>query len=171
MTPCILVLVASLVSQTPKDLGWTMYSPTGAGFSIAMPGKPDEGRKGKNVSLLVSEKVCIYHASQQAVPKIPRGKRGEIYDSITEDNVSLLKGTLVGEKEITISGVPGREVTIDGNSPTDVTLGEENPSRAICKMRFAVSGERQYMFFVEYPAGSDSSKEAKVFLESAKIKD
>jgi hypothetical protein len=174
MSSCLLIVIASLVGQTPESLGWKRYQPQGSGFSVALPSIPQEGRKGDAVGLLVADGVCVYYAGQRTIDIIPSGRRKEFYDSFTDSTVKDAKGKLIGEKDINISGVPGREITIDGYSSLDIKLGKENPGKVISKVRFAVSGTRRYLLFAEYPPDLDpqyAAKLAKVFLESCKITD
>jgi len=149
---------------------WKTYPSKAGGFSVLMPGKPQEQTQevkapdGKlSVHLLVSALALdrVVYVSYSDVPaKAIEGKQEAFLDSTVKGNVNSLKGKLVTEKKITVGKDkrPGRDVLID--------LPDKKQRY---RSRIVLSGNRLFQVVALGSEEFVKGKEVEQYLDSFKV--
>jgi hypothetical protein len=114
---CLLIGVSSLSAFQTSE--WVRLSPLGSGFSIMMPGKPEEEVKpGDDFTyhlFTVSTSKAIYLAGYgDYAPRIRLDVAGELAAN-RDKFVKGVSATLTGSKDITLDSHPGLEFTAEND--------------------------------------------------------
>jgi hypothetical protein len=113
-----LCFVTVLAQQEPESGAWVNVAPEKSGFSILMPGKPDEGAAAvegrpntENRTLTLETKLAGYVVSYVQFPDEVTDPDAIklLLDSGRDGGVAASKGELTSEKEIKLGGYSGRE--------------------------------------------------------------
>jgi len=136
-------------------------SPAG-GFKVLMPGNPKEQTQntaaGQFKMYSVEERNGAYmagFADTPIPPNEPEAKTQIRLDGARDGAVGNIKGTLVREAKIQLSGNPGRE--IEANLPQN---------KGIVRARFYIVGSRMYQIMVVGTKSFAGSSDATKFLDS-----
>jgi hypothetical protein len=148
---------------------WKTYSSKEGGFSVLIPGKPQEQTQqvkapdGKlTVHLVVSalDRDRVVFVSYSDVPaKAIEGKQEAFLDGTVKGNVNSLKGKLVTEKKIEVGKKkrPGREILLE--------LTEKKQYRS----RIVLAGNRLFQVVALGSEGFVKGKEVEQYLNSFKL--
>jgi len=153
----ILVLVCALTVSAFQNADWIKVAPVGAGFSVLMPGKPEEEVKSApdftlHLFSIMAEKTIYVAAYGDYAPSTKLAPDGELMAN--RDNfLKGLNATLVASKQITLDGRPGLEFT-----------GESE--QASFKSRVYLFGNRVYQVAVAVLGGKTDSANADRFFAS-----
>ncbi len=149
---------------------WKSYSSKDGGFSVLMPGKPQEQTqevKTPDGKLILHTLVSVValdrfvYVSYSDVPaKAIEGKQDAFLDSTVKGNVSSLKGKLVTAKKIEVGKGkrPGRDVLID--------LPDK---KQMYRSRIVLSGNRLFQVVALGSEEFVKSKEIGAYLDSFKV--
>jgi hypothetical protein len=99
---------------------WTVYAPPRAGFSVLMPGRPDEKDEEQQISagnftmhnFAVREEDGVYTGSHFQLPGMLEADNASVkrvLETLQQGTVRAHKGTLIKEEATSFEGNPGRE--------------------------------------------------------------
>jgi len=156
-----LVLLMILLTTPPvfavQTAEWIKVAPTGGGFSIMMPTKPEEETKvedgfaSHSFSLMTDKTVYIVEYGDYA-PSIKLNVAGEL--AANRDNfVKGLSAKLLDSKDITLDGRAGLEFTCES-------------SQASAKSRVYVFGNRVFMIAAAVLSGKTDTENVDRFFAS-----
>ena len=166
------MLVAVVVLTAACNLGKKpeMYRSESGGFSVMIPGKPDESTqaldtpRGKiDLHLFTVQKgnrAYIVSYSDYPEEMVKQNSPQKSLDGSRDGEVRNM-GKLILEKNLSLDGHPGRELVIEGKTSD----GHE----ATSKTRIFLVGNRLYQVIFAAPRGEVSSSEMDDFLESFKL--
>src|SRR2546423_1290722 len=111
----IFLLVCALTVSAFQNADWIKVAPVGAGFSVLMPGKPEEEVKSApdftlHLFSIMAEKTIYIAGYGDYAPSIKLAPDGEL--AANRDNfLKSLNATLVASRQINLDGHPGLEFT------------------------------------------------------------
>ncbi|MEK6256075.1 MAG: hypothetical protein N2C13_02000 [Chloroflexota bacterium] len=168
----ILIIAAlsavALLSSCAEQVGWREFTSQAGGFSIMMPGDPDEQSQltatefgtTEAVTFIVDNPGAGYSAIYANYPTglIQAYPVGVILDGISFGVVTQSEGELVRNSTITFDGYEGRELEIAA------PIGE-----SILRVRIYLIGNRVYQISVVTSAVRQSSEDTVRFFDSFKL--
>ncbi len=126
---------------------WTLFTSQEGGFSVRMPGDPSPGVQSVPTAVetltlhtfLWQDASSGYYAGYADYPAaLMRGadvKR--LLDGARDGAIAMVQGTLIGEQDVTMAGMPARQVAIQASYPG-------LPQGFVVTARFGMAGNRQY---------------------------
>jgi hypothetical protein len=147
--------------------GWKQFSSKEGRFSVQLPGDPKQGKQSIDTqagkidmhlfTYEVSKEVAyivIFNDYPAAI--VEKANKNKMLDGARDGAVKKVKGTLRGEKKLTMNGSPGREVVVD------------TPQLSFRNKMFMVKN-RLYQVMAVTPKGKDSTADVMKFLNSFKL--
>jgi hypothetical protein len=154
--------------------GWEKFTSVDGGYSVLMPGKPNEVpqkiqapplgeveirvaaiNKGINIAFMV-----IYN--DYAPGQVPLDSLEASYDRARQGALANSGGTLAGEKKVMLGDLPGREVKIE-MPETKV------PGGGLIHLRYFLKGSRLYQVMYIAPKADVDAGDVAAFLDSFRI--
>ncbi len=151
------------VSQSAA-LDWKEYRPEGAGYAVEMPGEwkvqsqdvpTNAGVIKVNIAVVDAGAIAFVTMYSRYPESTIQGQTVSVlFDGARNGAVANVKGKLRSERDVTVSGFPGREIIIDG------------PTGGIVIMRFFLSGSTLIQAIVGGKSGVETDPDTRRFLDS-----
>jgi hypothetical protein len=156
--------------HVPLD-DWKDISPKDGGFSVKMPGVPEE-KSQKIEAIQGPAQITLWGIERDGAaymvirtelpPAVVAGGPRKTLDEARDKGVRKSGGTLREEKEIEMNGHPGRELVLD--LPDSRFRGG-----AIYKTRIYLVGRTQYQVITASSKAKERPGQMKAFLESFRL--
>jgi hypothetical protein len=154
--------------------GWEKFTSAGGGYTVLMPGKPNEVPQKVNAPPLGEVEihvaavnkglsiafVVIYNDFPPG--QVPMGNIEMIYDGSRQGALATSGGTLAGEKKLMLGDLPGREIKIE-------LPATKVPGGAMMQIRYFLKGARLYQVMYIAPKADVNADEAEAFFDSFRI--
>jgi hypothetical protein len=167
ITVLLLFFITSL-ARAVQDSGWIDYNSAEGRYTVSLPAQPKvttqesataDGQKFLQYMATVNQPNVIYQVGY--FDHVPGTSFSA--DRARDGMVSAVKGTLVSERVINLSGYPGRELKVGAKS---------NTTDYILLAKFWDTENRVYVLQVVYPKSSESeaiNKNAAKYFDSFQI--
>lgn len=149
---------------------WTRLTPSDAGFSVSMPGKPEpqtrveslpDGSKLEHHVYFAEAKPSSYVVNYNDLDyDVDPSKVAKLFDDVRDEGVRARHSKVVEEKDIQLDGHPGRE-------RLEELDGAGGP--VILKFRVYLVGRRLYTLMASGPKNADTAAHADKFLVSFRV--
>jgi hypothetical protein len=162
----LLTCFAFLYAQQSAPAGLTEFISEEGGFSVRMPGKPQETIQQVDsadgplemhrFALDVGENGYIVLYNDYSDP-VTSDEIEKILDAVRDGGAKYVSGKVVSEKAVKLKNYSGRSVRIESNEVIYID-------------NFYLVGQRLYQVIFGMPKGGTMPAEAKEFMESFQIK-
>jgi len=162
-----------LITNRPAS-AWKEFSTAVGGFSILMPGTPQEQKQSLDSEIgpidyytfSSEDRASAYVVGYADYPAdlIRQADPDAMLDGARDGAVSNVKGKLVNEREMSLRDYPGKELEIEA------PIGGVSQNGTIITRLYLVD-QRLYQLITVTPQGRDSSEDVQKFLDSFKLLD
>jgi hypothetical protein len=161
----LFVIALLVISGRASAQNWIEYRPTGAGFSVEMPGQWSESARDINSA---AGPLKLYVASVNAAPTsyvsmytvYPSAFRAGTFestlDAMRDGGIAKVHGRLRSEEHLRVGNFPARMVFV------------ETPDGRIIIGKFVIIGAALVQALVECPSGRENDPAIVHFLQSLK---
>ncbi len=126
---------------------WKLFTSPDGGFSVRMPGDPSPGVQSVPTAagtltlhtfLWQDETSAFYAGYADYPPALVQGANVKrLLDGARDGAIAMVHGTLIGEQDVTMAGMPARQVVIQASYPASLQT-------ITVTARFGMAGNRQY---------------------------
>jgi hypothetical protein len=157
----------ALAPQETSALTWTRHDSPRGGYSVLMPGTPQEedapanpliGKTGGHLTIVEISDDRAYMAQLTTFANAPRDVAKEL-DSARDSVITSLQGKLTREEEINLGPHPGRELVV------------ALPDSIVMRVRYFLVDHNSYQILATVPLGEESSNETNAFFDSFRLLD
>lgn len=153
-------ITKSVVPEAPA-VTWAWHESREGGFSVQMPGAPQEERTPPNPALGQVGGVTVraivdgrtYSAERRVYVREPSDVESVI-DLMRDKLVELLRGELERQQDLQLAGRPGRELVLS------------LPDGRMLRTRYCLVGKNVFQILAFVPRGQESSPETNKFFNS-----
>lgn len=162
---CVLSGSSARSADEPVPQGWLKVAPKDAGFSIAMPGRPQTQKrnvptKAGNSQLttyVVPTRLGTFNLGYSESKQAANVQPEKLFDDFRDQMVKQFQGTVKEEKSYELDSNPGREILL------------ETARMGYVRERFLLVEDRLYTISVTGAREWVTGKEANAFFDSFKL--
>jgi hypothetical protein len=155
---------------TVETDSWKEFRSQAGRFSVRLPGTPKEDKQAIDTAVgKIDMFLFVYEVSNDVAylimyndyPEdvVAKADKTTMLDGARDGAVENVKGKLRSEKNVSISGSPGREIVVDTSDAPLSTI----------KSRMYLVKNRLYQVMAVVPKGKETSKDVDKFLDSFKL--